>query len=270
MTSKHHLKLEMNEQTRPYALVTGASSGLGWHLSELLAQKGYHLVAASNEPEGLDRLKKHVETVCAVNVITLNIDLSRESAARTLFDYCEKLGLTVEVLVNNAGMLAYGEAYRIPYAEARDILQLHVTTPALLCRLFSVKMIKNGKGFILNVSSISAVMPYPTISFYGPTKTFLRHFTRAVRTELKGLGLNVTCLLPGAVDTRLLDRYHFNRRITRRLGILLHPQEVAQAGVRALFRNRPECIPGWLNKLAVWILPVIPHFIIAYVYRNQR
>jgi short-subunit dehydrogenase len=255
---------------RNYALVTGASSGLGWHLSELLAQKGYHLIAASNEPEGLDQLKMHLVANAAIKVFTVNINLAGESSARALFDYCEKLGLTVEVLVNNAGMLAYGEAYRIPYAEARDILQLHVTTPALLCRLFSDKMIKNGKGFILNVSSISAVMPFPTISFYGPTKTFLRHFTRALRTELKGMGLHVTCLLPGAMDTRLLDRYHFNRRVTRRFRILLHPREVAQAGIKALFRNRPECIPGWLNKLVVWILPVIPRSIIALIYRNHR
>jgi short-subunit dehydrogenase len=259
----------MSDRVRPYALVTGASSGLGWHLAALLAQKGYHLIAVSNEPEGLDQLKNHLETTFAINVLTMNIDLAGEMAASSLFDYCEERGLPVEVLVNNAGMLAYGEAHRIPFSQAQDILQLHVSTPALLCRLFSDRMIKSGRGFILNVSSISAVMPYPTISFYGPSKTFMRHFTRALRTELKGLGVNVTCLLPGPTDTRLLDNYHINRKVATRFRILKQPEEVARKGMKALFRNRPECIPGWLNKLAVWFLPVIPQCLILLLYKKS-
>jgi len=219
-----------------YALVTGASSGLGWRFSELLAERGYNLIAVSNEPEGLEQLKEYLGITYAIKVIMVNMDLSTETAAKSLYDYCEKQNLPVEVLVNNAGMLVYGEADRIRYAQAQAILQLHVTTPALLCRLFSEKMIQNGKGFILNVSSISAVMPYPTISFYGPTKTFLRHFTRALRTELKPLGLNVNCL---------------------------------RSGLRALYRNRPECIPGFMYKLVVWFLPIIPQFMIRLIYRRS-
>jgi short-subunit dehydrogenase len=259
----------MSDQTKPYALVTGASSGLGWYLSDLLAQKGYNLIAVSNEPAGLDNLKKHLEITNPVTVFTINLDLARETAARSLYDYCEEQDLPVEVLVNNAGMLAYGEVDKIQYSQAQAILQLHMTTPALLCRLFAENMIQNGKGFILNVSSISAVMPYPTISFYGPTKTFLRHFTRALRTEMKGLGLNVTCLLPGPMDTRLLDTYHINRRKASRYLVLKDPETVARSGLRALCRNRPECIPGFVNKLVVWFMPLIPRFIIGLIYRRS-
>jgi short-subunit dehydrogenase len=198
------------------------------------------------------------------------MDLSRDTAARTLYQYCKEKGLSVEVLVNDAGMLVYGPAADVSYEKAHSILQLHVTTPALLCRLFSENMIKHGRGFILNVSSISTVMPYPTISFYGPTKTFLRQFTRALRTELKPLGIFVTCLIPGAMDTSLLNEYKVDRRKAIRWRIVGHPGRVARSGVRALFKNRPECIPGFLNKLVVRFLPLIPHFVISLIYKSLR
>jgi len=260
----------MSNNTRPYALVTGASSGLGWHISELLVQKGYHLIAVSNQAAELDELKKKLELTYTLPVLTVTMDLSMEVAAKSLYDYCEEQDIQVEVLVNNAGMLVYGEAASVQYSQAQAILQLHMTTPALLCRLFSEKMIAKGKGFILNVSSISAVMPYPTISFYGPTKTFMRHFTRALRTELKPLGVNVTCLLPGALDTRLLNEYHFDRRVARKYRVVKHPEKVARSGITALFRNRPECIPGLLNKVVIWFLPLVPHFIIGLIYRRSH
>jgi short-subunit dehydrogenase len=176
----------------------------------------------------------------------------------------------VEVLVNNAGMLVYGEAARIPFAQARMILHLHMTTPALLCRLFAEKMVHRGKGFILNVSSISAVMPYPTISYYGPSKTFLRYFTRALRTELKPLGIHVTCLIPGAMDTALLNEYQISRKKARRYHVLLTPGKVARSGIRAVFGNRPICIPGILNKGITRGLPWVPHFIITLIYNRIR
>ncbi|KPL13606.1 MAG: hypothetical protein AMS26_13760 [Bacteroides sp. SM23_62] len=262
----------MSEDTIPYAyaLVTGASSGLGWHFSELLVQKGYHLIAVSNQSTELNKLKKHLELAYATPVITVNMDLSREMAAKSLYDYCEEKKIQVEVLVNNAGMLVYGEAVSVQYSQAQAALQLHMTTPALLCRTFSENMLKKRMGFILNVSSISAVMPYPTISYYGPTKTFLRHFTRALRTELKPFGIHVTCLLPGAIDTALFGQYQFDREMAKRFRVLKHPGKVARAGIKALFRNRPECIPGMLNKLAIWFLPMIPHFIIVLIYRRSR
>ena len=251
-------------------MVTGASSGLGWQLSELLAQKGYHLIAVSNQPAELEELKKNLELTYSISVLTVNMDLAREVAAKLLFDYCEEKDLPVEVLVNNAGMLVYGETASVQYSQAQAILQLHMTTPALLCRLFCEKMKENGQGYILNVSSISAVMPYPTISFYGPTKSFLRNFSRALRTELKPMGVNVTCLLPGAMDTSLLKKYHCNPKVAKKVRIVKHPEKVARAGIKALFRKRSECIPGILNKLIIWLLPFVPQFIIGLIYKRSR
>jgi short-subunit dehydrogenase len=270
MTSKTALKARVDHLSKNYALVTGASSGLGWYLSDALVRRGYNLIAVSNQPEELGELKKKLEQSYPVSVVTVNMDLAEDRAAKSIFEYCEKHRLQVDVLVNNAGMLIYGEALSVEYLRTQSILQLHMTTPALLCRLFGEKMMKRRKGYILNVSSISAVMPYPTISFYGPTKSFLRNFSRALRTELKPMGVNVTCLLPGAMDTRLLQEYHFNLNKAKKVRVVEHPEKVAREGIKALFRNRSECIPGMLNKLTVWLLPLVPQFIIGLIYKRSR
>jgi uncharacterized protein len=259
----------MNASHR-YALVTGASSGIGWHIAKELAQKGYSIIAVSNQPDALNVLKQEVEKNYSISVFTIEMDLARAEAAKEVFDQCELHNLDVEVLVNNAGMLLVTETVEVTYEKVAAILQLHMTTPAILSYLFGKKMMEWKKGYILNVSSISAVMPYPTISLYGPTKTFIRSFTRALRTEMKGDGINVTCLIPGATATALYDAHHVNIPLAMKLGVMKKPEVVARAGVKALFAGRAECIPGILNKLIILLVPVVPHAVIGWIYRLRK
>lgn len=254
-------------QTGKHALVTGASSGIGWHISKELARRGYSIIAVSNQPQQLDDLRKELESSFTIVVYTLCIDLAKPDAGKEVFDYCEKNQLQVEVLVNNAGMLVFGEAVKVGYARAAEILHLHITTPALLCNLFGKEMTVRKTGYILNVSSISAVMPYPVISFYGPSKAFIRSFTRALRTEMKCNGIKITCLLPGATATALYDSYNVNIPLALKLGVMKKPESVAHASVKALFAGRAECIPGALNKVVVLLLPLIPNIVIAWINR---
>ncbi|KPK87892.1 MAG: hypothetical protein AMS27_01045 [Bacteroides sp. SM23_62_1] len=257
------------ENTGKYALITGASSGIGWHFTEALAQRDYSVVAVSNQPAQLDDLKKRLEKLYRIIVVTLNMDLTQENSAQKVFDYCKEKNLIVEVLINNAGIFFFGEAVTVDYSLGKSILGLHIITPAMLCRLFGEQMMKRQRGFILNVSSIAAVMPYPCISLYGPTKAFLRNFTRALRTEMKYHGINVTCLIPGPVDTELYDAGNFNKPLLRKLGIMKNPETVAHAGIRALFKNHAVCIPGLLNQFIILLLPVLPYFIINIIYRRN-
>jgi len=256
----------MNHPQR-HALVTGASSGIGWHMSRELAQRGFAIIAVSNQEKELHQLKEELERDFSVAVRTMNVNLANASSAREVFDYCESNHLLVEVLINNAGMLVIGEAVDVEYDKAADILALHVSTPALLCRLFGKKMETRRHGHILNVSSISAIMPYPTISYYGPSKTFLRSFSRALRTELKPHHVNVTCLMPGATATALYGSFNVNIPLAMKLGVMGKSEAVARIGINALFRERAECIPGLLNKITVRLLPMVPHFAIEWIYR---
>lgn len=250
-----------------YALVTGASSGIGWHISRELAARAYGIVAVSNQRERLADLKSELERHFKVTVKTLELDLSRQNAASQIHAFCQAHMLLVEVLVNNAGMMHYGEVLDTREETVRSMMNLHMHTPVMLCRFFGSHMQEQGKGYILNVSSISAVMPYPKISLYGPTKGFLRKFTRALRHEMKAMGVHVTCLIPGATKTSLYDTSKINVSLAIRLHIMKQADDVARAGLKALFRNRPVRIPGTLNKLVVYLFPLFPAFFIAWVYK---
>ncbi len=252
-----------------WALVTGASSGIGWQISEQLAARGCNIIGVSNQETQLEELKQDLEQSHKVQVLTIHQDLARETAAQDIYDYCQAQNIDLDILVNNAGMLLFGEMVDSEYSVMNSILQLHVNTPALLCRLFGAQMKEKRSGYILNVSSISAVMPFPTISVYGPTKTFLRYFTRAIRTELKPYGVHVSCLIPGTTDTPLNDPFKANMSLGRKIGIVKGPDSVARAGIRAMFRDRPRCIPGLLNKAIILLIPFMPQFILSFANRQR-
>ena len=215
-------------------------------------------------------MKDQLEPLPGISVHTLAIDLATENAAGRVRDFCAKAGFDVEVLVNCAGFLIHGEVLHAEPERIRSLIHLHTTTPTLLCRYFAESMIRRGKGYILNVSSIAAVMPFPTISLYGPSKTYLRTFTHALRTEMKPLGIHVTCLIPGATDTNLFDPELFNISMWKRLGFVKEPGSVASAGIKAVLANRPECIPGFLNKVIVLSVPLLPYFLINLTYRWKK
>lgn len=252
-----------------WALVTGASSGIGWHISEQLAEKGCNIIAVSNQEAELQELKRTLEQNQRIQVRTVYQDLALETAAQELYDFCQAQNIEPDILVNNAGMLLFGEMVDSDFQVVKSILNLHVNTPALLCRLFGAQMKAKHSGYILNVSSISSVMPFPTISVYGPTKTFLRYFTRAIRTELRPYGVHVSCLIPGTTDTPLNDPFGANMSLGRKIGIVKGPDAVAKAGIRALFRNRPHSIPGILNKTIILLVPLTPQFILAFANKQR-
>lgn len=257
----------MNESIK-YALVTGASSGIGWHISKELAQRAYSLVAVSNQPKELQELKTELEREYAIIVEILNVDLSQKESAQQVYNFCRENEIEIEVLVNNAGMMVSGKFIQTDLLSADKILQLHMNTPVMLCRLFGEDMKNKEQGFILNISSISAVMPYPVIALYGPTKTFVRKFSKALRSEMKVLGIHVTCLIPGATETALFDTSKINLKLAHNLGIMRKPQFVAKAGVNALFNGKAEKIPGIFNKLIMIFVLLVPRFVIDLIYRK--
>ncbi len=250
------------------ALITGGSSGIGLAIAHELAMRGFSLLLVSNQPALLAQSKIEIETRHAVKCYILFADLSLENAAQEVFDYTKLQGFEVDILINNAGILIFSETAETSTEKINSVLQLHVRIPTLLCRLFGKEMISKKSGYILNVSSISSVMPYPGISVYGPSKAYIRHFTRALRSELKIYGVNVTCLLPGATATALYDPNKINLKLATRLGIMHPPGFAARKAVRALFEKKPESIPGIINKLAVWIFPWIPAWLIYIIHKN--
>jgi short-subunit dehydrogenase len=253
-----------------FAMVTGGSSGIGFAIAKELAQKGFGIVLVSNQENELQQCCKEIETQFEVSCIALFKDLTAASAAQEIFDFCQTQELNVQVLVNNAGILVFSEVITAPTEKIHAILQLHIYTSVMLCRFFGEQMKPNKTGYILNVSSISSVMPYPGISLYGPTKTFMRYFTRALRSEMKIHAVKVCCLIPGATATGLYDPNKINLELAMKTGVMHTPEFVAAKAIKAMMNNKAECIPGWLNKLTVALLPLVPIWLIETIHRKTK
>jgi len=176
-------------------------------------------------------------------------------------------GIEIGVLVCNAGVLLFGPLAAAPPERIGRIVTLHCTTPALLCRLYGEEMRRRGEGYILVMSSATAWMPYPTIAAYAATKSFLRTFARSLNFEFRKYGVRVTGVFPGAVDTPLYDLDAACRRRLLRWGVMSAPQEVAQHGLRALFRGRSSCIPGVFTKICVCVCRLVPAWLMRCVLR---
>lgn len=222
----------------------------------------------SNQEAELATCCKQIQTLYAVTCLPLCADLSQPDAAKELYTYCLQHEIQVDILVNNAGILLYSEVTAAPPERVQLILQLHIHTPVLLCRYFGAAMQERRFGKILNISSISAVMPYPGISLYGPTKTMLRYFSRALRAEMQAYQVVVTCVLPGATATALYDPNVVNVKLGKKLGIMQTPEFVARKSIQALMKNRAECIPGLLNKLTVLFIPLVPMTLITWIHNR--
>lgn len=260
---------EMSNTSRPVVLITGGSSGIGLAMAHEFAARKFDLLLVSNQTETLEQCEVELESKYGISCSIFSIDMTENYAAKQIFNYCINQQLDVEILVNNAGMLVFSEVVETPLQKLEAILQLHIQTPTALCKLFGEVMKVKRKGHILNVSSISAVMPYPGISLYGPSKTYMRYFSRALRCEMKMYNVNVTCLIPGATETALYDPNRVNLKLAKQLGVMQTADVVVQKALKAMFNKRAECIPGWLNKLTVVALPLIPSVVIEMINKHS-
>lgn len=253
--------------TTNFALVTGASSGIGLEFARQLAQRGYPLVMVSNE-EKISACAKQLSEEYKVVAHGLVRDLSLQSAARELYDYCHEQGWEIEVLVNNAGVYHDKDILDDSEAFTSLIMNLHMYTPAMLCYLFGQDMRERRKGYMLNVCSVTSKMAAQRLGTYGSTKAFLSHYTRALHIELKPYGVQVTDISPGAVDTGLFSIRPWMTKLGKCLGIIVSPQTLVRRALRALFHGRSKAtIPCVFWKVLCWIILLIPTCLLRLIRR---
>jgi short-subunit dehydrogenase len=266
VSSARHLRPA--DERLAVALVTGACSGIGRAFAVRLGSLGYRLVLVSNRPSELAATAEEIRAAHGAVVHTISADLARPEAAEEIDREVRGRGLAVDILISNAGIFFFGEAVDAAPERANALLQLHVVTPSLLCARFGRDMRERGRGHILVVSSISAWRDFPGISYYGASKKYLRGFARALRSELSVYGVKVTCLAPGPTATGLYDTRTVPVERAKRLGIMKDPAVVADAGLRAMFAGRAECIPGWLARAMVWLSVLVPQWAIDLLRRR--
>ena len=257
-----------NNSSNTYAIVTGASSGIGYAFAEQLAKRGYNLLIVSNVPEIEEAAKKLSAISDQLSVLPLQMDLGQQSSARELYDYTHAHDLEIEVLVNNAGVYHDKDILDDSEGFTSLIMNLHMYTPAMLCYLFGQDMKARGKGYILNVCSVTSKMAAQRLGTYGGTKAFLSHFTRALHIELRKYGVHVTDVSPGAVDTGLYSISPALTKLGKCLGIIVSPQTLARRGLRALFHGRAKTtVPTVFWRVLCFIILLIPTWLLRLIRR---
>lgn len=234
-----------------YALITGASSGCGYEYARILAQKGYNLLIVSNEDAIHDKAKT-LRSNYPVNIISLVRNLGVQDAAKELYEYCTDNHLEVEVLINNAGV--YHDRDFMDDSEAFNmlIMNLHMITPAMLIYYFGQEMAKRGKGYVLNMCSVTADIAVQRLGSYGSTKAFLRNFSRSLYVEMKDKGVVITDMTPGAINTGLYNIKPWATKIGLLLGYIVQPDYLVRRGVNAMFRGRAKVsVPFVWNYLLI-------------------
>jgi short-subunit dehydrogenase len=252
-----------------FALVTGASSGMGLEFARQLAQRGYNLLIVSNVPE-IHEAAKELSAIShqPSEVIPLVMDLGQQNSARELYEYTRAHEIEVEVLVNNAGVYHDRDILDDSEAFTSLIMNLHMYTPAMLCYLFGKDMRERRKGYILNVCSVTSKMAAQRLGTYGGTKAFLCHFTRALHIELRQYGVHVTDVSPGAVDTGLYSIPPFMTKLGKCLGIIVSPQTLVRRALRALFHGRAKTtIPTVFWRVLCFIILLIPTCLLRLIRR---
>ncbi|MBE2247732.1 MAG: SDR family NAD(P)-dependent oxidoreductase [Candidatus Competibacteraceae bacterium] len=248
--------------TKPYALITGGTSGIGWECARILAARNLNLLIVSNQSEELLKCKALLEMDFNIHVLTHFQDLSQNNAADDLYRFCLDHKLEIEVLINNAGFFFFSEVVLVPVEKASRMIQLHIHTTSLLCVLMGRHMKERGKGYIMNVASIASYKDFPGIAFYAATKKFIRGFTRSLRTEMKYYGVKVTALCPGATATNLYDPNVIDVKKGMRWGIMMTAAQVAQSGIRGMYCNKSVVVPGFLTKIMLFLSILTPHWLI--------
>ena len=178
--------------------------------------------------------------------------------------------LQVEVLVNNAGIFRFEHVVNLSVSVVQTMLMLHMNTVVLLCRYFGEDMRKRGKGYILNMSSMSAWFPYPGISLYASTKCFLKSFSRAFRLEMLDYGVSVTTVCPGAIATNLYDLPLHLQRLAVRIGVMMKPATLARRAINGMFRCRAQMIPGVINYFFIGFLFLLPYGVVRWMIRKVK
>ena len=252
---------------RETALVTGASSGIGRALAELLAKDGYDLVLVARREDRLQALQNEWSEHYSIAVRVVAMDLAAHTAPQKLFDALE--GDSIDVLVNNAGFASYGPFAESNTANDLEMIQVNITTLTHLTRLFLPKMIERGQGRIMNIASTAAFVPGPLMAVYYATKAYVLSFSQALAEELRGSGVTVTTYCPGPVATEFQGRAKLERSGLLRYG-LVEVGPIAAEGYRAMMSGNVVAIPGLPSKLVALAARLTPRSILRRAVKKVQ
>ena len=252
------------------ALVTGGTSGMGLEYCRQLAAMGCNVLMVSIQKELLETLPGELEAQYGGKAWGLYIDLARREAADEVWDYCRQKELNIDILVNNAGMFFFDELNAKTRNKALTMLQLHVNTPTRLMMLFGEAMKVRRRGYIVNMSSMTAELPTPGITMYAATKAYLKSFSKSIYYEMRPYGVGVTTVLPAAVATPL---YQMNAKMMRlgvAVGLIRTPQRLVRRVLRGMLRQRQLVRPGATNYIVPLLVGLLPNWLETRIWGKLK
>jgi short-subunit dehydrogenase len=251
--------MKNNDKTAMSALVTGASSGIGLEFTRQLAARGCDILMVSNEADALAATVSELSgSYPQRRFMTCCLDLTTPSCATTLIDYCHTHDLTIDILINDAGIFSFQEICDMSEDRLNSFIDLHVRAVTHISRAFAVEMKQRHYGYILNMSSMACWMPMPGIGMYAATKAYIRVFSRTLQLELKESNVSVTVACPGGIATDLFGLSPKLQRLAVKLGVLVTPRKFVKGALRHMFHRRKQYINGWLNRLSIFIVATLP------------
>lgn len=228
------------------ALISGASSGIGYELTQVFALNKYNLILVSRNTEKLSEMANKLSKEHNIRVDVIGQDLSQIGAAKKVFDIVIERKLQVDILVNNAGSGKVGYFHEMEVGKDLEMLQLNIVSLTEMTKLFSREMIKRNQGKILNVASTGSFAPGPFTAVYYATKAYVLSFSEALNQELRGYNISVTALCPGATRTS------FSRNAGKEdVPGAMEANKVARIAYDGLIKGKKVVVPGVANKILI-------------------
>jgi len=260
----------MENQSGKTALITGASSGIGFELTRCFARDNYQVIMVAHFPEKLQEAARQIQQEFP-NVLahTIAVDLSKDNAPDKLFEEVQQHGWQLDVLVNNAGFGEYGPFSESDWAKESAMIHLNVISLVHLTKLFLTGMLNRNNGKILQLGSVASFMPAPLQSVYGATKAFILSFSEALQEELKDTDVTVTVLCPPATDTNFFRVAGAENSKMVQDGSMASAEEVAAGGYEALMKGDARAVPTFKAKMEVAQANILPDSVVASMMHKQ-
>ena len=251
-----------------YALVTGASKGIGKSIAIELAKAGYQLLLVSRSEKDLQELATFITDNHKVKAQYLACDLSENGASAKVATWCNGITTDLSVLVNNAGYGLFGSFDTLPLEGQSEMIRLNINAVVELSHLLLPALKAQPKAYILNIASTAAYQAMPALAIYAATKSFILSFSRALRYELKDSTVSVTCLSPGPTETGFANRAGLDIIAELAEKFNMQPDDVARIGLKAMFRKKPEIVPGLVNKFSAFGAGLLPKSLVERISAN--
>jgi hypothetical protein len=259
----------MQDNRGKYALITGATSGFGYELAKLFAKDGYNLVLVARNEERLKELTADFTQTFLIEVLPIAKDLFSPSAAGEIYSETTARGITINVLVNDAGQGEHGLFVEYDASRDIDMIQLNITSLVCLTKFYLKEMVSRNEGRILQLASLLGKYPTPYMTVYAATKAFVISFTEGLISELKNTNVTITALLPGASDTDFFHKAGAEETVTYREENLTEPEEVAKDGYEALMKGESRIVSGAKNKMYAAMSNVMPDGALASTMKKK-